>query len=104
MPDAQSKDMGDSVSLREYFEAILHEREGRYQERFNSQANAINKAEEALGARLNLLNELRSGVATKEQLDAVGEKTSDLAERLNRMEGRSAGNSANIATFLTIGM
>ncbi|HEX3124320.1 MAG TPA: hypothetical protein VHQ21_13555 [Rhodanobacteraceae bacterium] len=65
--------MGEHVSLRDYFEAVLRERD-----------KAISVALESNEKRLDALNELRGDVATKTQLDA-------LKERLDRMEGRSGG-------------
>jgi hypothetical protein len=61
------------VTLRDYFEAVLHERD-----------KAIAVALESNEKRLDALNELRGDVATKTQLDA-------LKERIDRMEGRSSG-------------
>ncbi|HEX3124004.1 MAG TPA: hypothetical protein VHQ21_11955 [Rhodanobacteraceae bacterium] len=64
---------GEVVSLRDYFEAVLRERD-----------KAITAALDQNEKRLAALNELRGDVATKTQLDA-------LKERLDRMEGRSGG-------------
>src|SRR5688572_16195941 len=41
--------------------------------------------------RLALLNELRTDVATKAALDALGERLGDMKERLDKLEGRSGG-------------
>lgn len=44
--------------------------------------------------RFALLNELRQGVATKEQFEALALRLSDIKERLDRSEGHSEGLSA----------
>jgi hypothetical protein len=46
----------------------------------------VTKAEVATENRLTLLNELRSGVATKEQMDALAERVSDLKDRMTTLE------------------
>jgi len=55
---------------------------------------AVTKAEVATENRLTLLNELRSGVATMEQMEAMGVRLAELKERLDRIEGRSSGLNA----------
>lgn len=93
------------VSVLEHVLALLAERDRRYQQRFDDQTTAINaalqaakeavaKAEHAAEKRFELLNELRDGVATAEQLDALEKLVSDLAARLDRIEGRSTGLNA----------
>jgi hypothetical protein len=52
---------------------------------------AVIKAEVATENRLTLLNELRAGVATREQIDGLTERQSDLKERLDRIEGKNSG-------------
>ena len=96
---------GRGVSVLEHIIALLNERDRRYQQRFDDQTTAINaalqaakeavtKAESAAEKRFELLNELRDGVATAEQLDALEKVVGDLAARVDRFEGRSTGLSA----------
>jgi hypothetical protein len=59
-----------------------------------AQEKAVIKAENAADKRFDLLNELRQGVATKEQIEALALRVSDLKERLDKTEGRSGGLSA----------
>jgi hypothetical protein len=111
--------------------ALLAEADLRYQQRFDAQntaldaarvaakegvttaliaaEKAVTKAEVATENRLTLLNELRSGVATKEQMDALAERVSDAKERLDKLEGRATGFSASwailvAATLVAIGV
>jgi len=70
----------DKVSLKEYFERILNERD-----------KALDAALVSINERLKLLNELRGGVATKEQLIALEKVLSELKDRFNQTEGKSAG-------------
>ena len=56
-----------------------------------AQEKAIVKAENAAERRFELLNELRDGVATKEQLESLEKVTIDLKDRLNLTEGSSKG-------------
>jgi phosphopantetheinyl transferase (holo-ACP synthase) len=115
---------GEQVTLREHIEALRVADDVRYQQRFDSQQDALNaallaakeavqtallaakeaviKAEVATENRLTLLNELRSGVATKEQMDAMAERLSDIKERQDRLEGRSAGLSDGMKVLISI--
>lgn len=94
--------MPDSIPLRDHFEALLREIENRNQERFQAQADAITKAEEALAKRLEALNELRGDVATRSQIGAVEQRLNDMVERLNRIEGRSSGIGSSVVTFIAV--
>ena len=59
----------EAVTLREYIEAILREHEKRYDERMGAAKEAVELATTQLEARLDLLNELRSDVLTREEYD-----------------------------------
>jgi len=61
------------VGLREYFDAVLEERQARLDERWVAQEQAIGKATSSLEARLELLNELRSDVLTRNEYDSKHE-------------------------------
>jgi hypothetical protein len=84
----------NKISILDYVTTIFHEREIRYQQRFDAQTTAINaamaaaeravtKAEVAADKRFELLNELRVGVATKEEVAALEKLISALKDELN---------------------
>lgn len=56
-----------------------------------SQEKAIVKAENAAERRFELLNELRDGVATKDQMEALEKVVDDLKDRINTTLGQSRG-------------
>lgn len=60
-----------------------------------AQEKAILKAETAADKRFELLNELRDGVATKEQIEALDKLVDGVASRLDRIEGRTGGLNAS---------
>lgn len=65
---------------------------------------AIGKSEQSYDKRFDLLNELRSGVATSEQFDSLEKRIIDLAARMDRSEGHWAGTKDNKAAIIaTIG-
>src|SRR5688500_8679557 len=59
-----------------------------------AEARAASKAEVAADKRFELLNELRGGVATTNELDSLAKQVAALESRLDRTEGRGAGLSA----------
>lgn len=59
-----------------------------------AQEKAIIKAENAAERRFELLNELRGGVATKEQVEALDKVVDGITSRLDRIEGKSTGLNA----------
>jgi hypothetical protein len=59
-----------------------------------AQEKAIIKAEAAAERRFELLNELRQGVATKEQLEALEKVVQVLNDRMNLKDGASRGITA----------
>lgn len=74
-------------------------------DRFNAailaaQQDAVNKANVADDKRFDLLNELRVGVATREQVEALEKVVSALSERV----GRSAGSGAGMIQMLTLAL
>jgi hypothetical protein len=72
--------MNDAVPLKERFEKILEEKD-----------KALNAALISLNERLGLLNELRSGVATKDEIKALEKVVDDLKTSQNLGKGRSDG-------------
>jgi hypothetical protein len=86
------------ITIREYFEAILAERDIRYGERFQAQERELITAKAELDARLGLLNELRGNVLTREEYNAKHEtlvaELTVLRDRMNRSEGKGSGYNA----------
>jgi len=98
---------------REYFEALLVERDRRYQQRFeerdvrfqqrfDAQSEAIkaamaaaeksaDKVERGAEQRFALLNELRGNVATKEQFEAMDKRVNAIEARLEGITGSKQG-------------
>jgi hypothetical protein len=90
------------VSVLDHVMAILGERDIRYQQRFDAQTTAIaaamaaagsaaDKTDIAIDKRLDLLNELRGNVATKDEVNALEKLVNVLTSRLERIEARGAG-------------
>lgn len=96
--------------------ALMDERDRRYEQRYEASQKALDaallsadravqaallaakeavtKAELSADKRFELLNELRTGVATTEQIEAVEKIVADLSKRIDQREGRSGGQSA----------
>jgi hypothetical protein len=102
---------------------LMDERDRRYQERYEASGKAVeaallaakeavNKAELSADKRFELLNELRTGVATTAQIEAVEKVIGELARRMDRAEGAGLGRSTmygwiiaaigTVATVLTV--
>jgi hypothetical protein len=84
---------------------LMDERDRRYQERYEASEKAVGaalasakeavlKAELSADKRFELLNELRAGVATAEQLEALEKVVTEQAKRLDRSEGAGQGRNA----------
>lgn len=82
------------ITLERHLDAILTEKERRYEQRWASQQEAIDKAEKSIGERLNLLNELREDVVTTGQFDSLAERVHDIKARLDKIEGSGVGKNA----------
>lgn len=82
---------GDSVPLLKHINALLSERDKRQEQRFRGTEKAIKKAEASVNKRLDLLNELRGNVATRDQLDAMAQRVADMKTTLDTIAGRSGG-------------
>jgi predicted nucleic acid-binding Zn-ribbon protein len=96
---------------------LIDERDVRYQQRYDASQKALDaallaadravraalqaaneavaKTESASDKRFELLNELRSGVATEDQLEALKAVVTALTDRINRAEGRIGGAREN---------
>lgn len=95
---------------------IMDERDNRYEQRYQASQKAldaallsadravqaalqaakeaVNKAELSADKRFELLNELRTGVATTDQIEALEKIVGDLAKRSDQRDGRGAGVGA----------
>ena len=76
------------VSLRDYFDGRLAELEKRIEQHRNATDRALDKAEQALGRRLDGMNEFRDTLrdqagrmATQEQLDRVRDRVIEQEKR-----------------------
>lgn len=72
--------MSKKISIKKYFERILIEKD-----------KALNAALISSDKRLDLLNELRSGVATKDEVRALEKIVEDLKESRDLGKGKGAG-------------
>lgn len=79
------------------FRTLIDQESKRVELALNASDKAIGKSELSYDKRFELLNELRSGVATAQQLDAVEKRVADLATRMDRAEGHGAGSKDNKA-------
>lgn len=104
--------MDDVDHLRE----LIDERDRRYEQRYEASQKALDaallsadravqaallaakeavtKAELSADKRFELLNELRTGVATTEQIEALEKVVTELGNRVTRAEGSGAGKVA----------
>lgn len=87
-------------TLKEHFEKILAEKDKAVSTALDSQEKAILKAEAAAERRFELLNELRGGVATKEQIDALDKRVTDHQTRLDTVQGRDSGKEISWGKLL----
>jgi hypothetical protein len=90
----------EEVSLREYVDQRFDDSDKAISAAMVAQEKAILKAETAAEERFKLLNELRQGVATKEQLEALEKVVLDGKARLDSLQGRSSGLSSGWAYLL----
>lgn len=92
---------------------MLVERDLRHEQRFMAQENALNaamlsakeavlKAEVSTDHRLALLNELRDGVATTAQIEALYERVNEAKARLDQLEGKGIGLSVGWGYLIVI--
>lgn len=86
----------NEVSLREYLEALLAEREKRVTQMERDAKEALRKAEVALEKRLDLLNEFRAQSAN-EQANFV--RRGEFIELKERIDIASGGRAMFIASF-----
>ena len=108
---------GNTVTLREYIEAIMSERDRALTAAFNSQQAALNLATKNLELRLEKLNELRNEVTqdrsnyqTRDKAESDGEKVDAVMEamsaRIGSLEsfrGKALGFGALVSLLSAIG-
>ncbi len=100
-------------TLKEHMEALLEEKDKALAAALIAVKEENRKTELAAEKRFELLNELRSGVATKEQLEALEKIVNEQKDRITRSEGKGQGLSTGwgiligavglISTILAIG-
>jgi len=85
-------DKNDTVSLKEHFEKILAEKDKYFERILLEKDKALNAALVSSDKRLDLLNELRMGVATKDELRALEKIVEDLRASRDKGEGKGQGS------------
>jgi hypothetical protein len=65
----------------DYIEMLIKENDIRYEQRFLAQEKSVQTALTSADKRLDLLNELRGGVATKDQLDSLAARVVRIEEQ-----------------------
>jgi len=92
--------VGESVSVLDHLTALIDAADKRYQQRFDATEKAIEKAEEAINRRIDLLNELRADVVKKGDFAGAEQRILDLASRVDRSEGGGEGRRQNWAMIV----
>jgi hypothetical protein len=82
---------GETVSLKEYMDALLRER-----------STQVETALSSINQRLALLNELRGNVATRDQLEAINTRLTDLTARIQGKTSAVAQSWAVLVGAVTI--
>jgi len=90
-----------NITVKQHFDALLRERDKRHRQRDALMGRAIETALASLNKRLDLLNELRGNVATREQLDAVTLRMTDLKSTLDLLAGANTGKDKTWAVIVS---
>jgi tetrahydromethanopterin S-methyltransferase subunit G len=96
-----------------HIDDLLRERDVRQQQRFDAQTialadarnaakEAVEKAEDGVNERLALLNELRHGVATSDQLEAVRTALDTIESRVQTLEDTKKAGQQQIVRQIAI--
>lgn len=88
-------------TLKEYFERMFEERAKALDAALIAVKEENRKTEAAAERRFELLNELRSGVATKDQLEALEKVVDDL--KTSRDTGQGKGDGLHAGWMLLLG-
>jgi hypothetical protein len=85
----------NAISLKEYVDRRFNDADRAIQAALVSQEKAIIKAEASAERRFELLNELRQGVATTDQLEAQEKVIQSLTDRVTTIESLARGSQLN---------
>lgn len=92
------------TTLKEHFETILIEKDKALVAALVAVKEENRKTEDAAEKRFDLLNELRQGVATTEQLDSQEKVVSVLSTRLTKLEslltGKTSGSDKTLSYIM----
>jgi hypothetical protein len=131
-PAEAGDDRAEYVPLREHIGALLAEMDLRYQQRFDAQGQAltaallaaekavqtaltaaekaVTKAETATEKRFESVNEFRTALSdqtasfpSRVELQALADRVTDLATRMDKTEGRSGGLSDGMKVLISMG-
>lgn len=89
-------------TLKEHFERVLDEKDKALQAALIAVKEETRKTEIAAEKRFELLNELRSGVATKDQLYALEKVVDDLKSSRDKGDGKSTGYAQFIGWIIAV--
>jgi ferritin-like metal-binding protein YciE len=82
------------ATLKEHYDQRLRDIDKALQAALAAAERASSKTEVAAEKRFELLNELRAGVATREQLEALEKIVDEVKDQMTRQQGRGAGLNA----------
>jgi len=101
---------GNTVTLREYIEAIMSERDRALTAAFTAQQSALNLATRNLELRLEKLNELRQEVTqdrasylTRDRAEATEEAMDARIAALESFRGKALGFGALVSLLSAVG-
>lgn len=94
--------MSEIVTLKEHFEALRRDDKDAVAAALVAVKEENRKTEVAAEKRFDLLNELRQGVATKDQLKALEKLHTTLADRVTRIEAIKQGSIDTRAQIIAI--
>ena len=101
---------GNTVTLREYIEAIMSERDRALTAAFTAQQSALNLATRNLELRLEKLNELREEVTrdrsnfiTRDRYDDAHEALENKVAVLESFKGKALGFGALVSLLSAVG-
>lgn len=100
MPDQGSTEW-TVATLKQHYDQRFGDTATAVQAALAAAEKAVAKAEIAAEKRFELLNELRAGVATTEQLEALEKVVNEIKTRLDTRDGR--GNGLNAGWIYLLG-
>jgi uncharacterized membrane protein YdfJ with MMPL/SSD domain len=98
----KTKNSWKTGTLKEYFEKILEEKDKALVAALIAVKDENKKTETAAEKRFELLNELRSGVATKEEVKALEKVVEDLKSSRDMGAGKDNGISKFLGWVIAI--